>query len=117
MKSNKKADLSIQLIVVIVIALVILVVVLGITSGKLKIFGSSAASCAVRGGECVSSGALASGKCREGSVEIPGTDCELPSKCCQEIFKTDQLKEKGLTSGIDFEDKVVPAAAKDRSLV
>ena len=78
MKSNKKADLSIQLIVVVVIALVILVVVLAITSGKLKVFGSTAAKCTARGGECT--GRYDSTKqefiCNEGSVYIPGTDCD-----------------------------------------
>ncbi len=113
MKSNKKADLSIQLIVVVVIALVILVIVLAITSGKLKIFGKTAASCETRGGDCKVKGELSDGKCREGSVEIPGTDCEASEKCCQEIFKSDQLKEKGATSGIDFEDKAGPATNPD----
>ncbi len=117
MKSNKKADLSIQLIVVIVIALVIMVVVLAITTGKLKIFGTTAAKCESRGGECMAGGTLTTSKqCPEGAVEIPGTDCELPSKCCQQIFKSDQLKEKGATSGIDYEDKAGPTAEKERSL-
>lgn len=107
---NKKADLSIQLIVVIVIALVIMVVILAITTGKLKIFGSTAASCAARGGEmpCRTS------QCSSGSVNIPGTECEPDKYCCQKIFEEDPLKPKTATSGIDFEDKAGSAAERDR---
>ena len=112
MSFKKTADLSIQLIVVVVLALVILLVVLGITTGRLKIFGKTAASCAARGGEkCYSN------KCPDGYVSLPGTECDDTGfpLCCQKIFE-DNTKSLSGTSGIDFEDKAGPAADKANNL-
>ena len=83
MSFKKKADLSIQLIVVIVLALVILLVVLGITTGKSKIFGKTAASCAARGGEKDCRSLACDSKIE---VNIPGTECEPDRYCCQKIL-------------------------------
>jgi hypothetical protein len=95
-KMKKKADLSITMIVAVVIALVLLLVVLGITTGRLKLFGKTTNSCPSRGGECDSS-------CTSNEVEIPGTSCtDDGEKCCQKVYDDQILTPK--TTGQDIPD-------------
>lgn len=91
---GKKADLSINLIIVAIIALLVLIVTIFIFSGKMKVFGSSTDSCASKGGKCVlgvyTEDCLKSGTCDcsgENNIAIYGTDCEKSkSICCKQVF-------------------------------
>ena len=96
---NKKADLSINLIIVAIIALLVLVVSIFIFSGKMKIFGSSTDTCASKGGKCspigsgFDSNCIKSGSCEcpesmgQNTIFISGTDCEKNSQiCCKQVF-------------------------------
>lgn len=94
---NKKADLSINLIIVAIIALLVLVVSIFIFSGKMKIFGNSSDSCASKGGKCTSSGytsdCIKFGTCEcpesvgTNAIFISGTDCEKNSAiCCKQVY-------------------------------
>lgn len=65
MISNKKADMSIQLIIVAAIALIVLVVMIFIFSSKINIFGKGVSTC--------------QGVCVSGNKDTGYNDCQNPS--------------------------------------
>lgn len=96
---NKKADLSINLIIVAIIALLVLVVSIFIFSGKMKVFGTASDSCASKGGKCTSfvntvydSNCIKAGTCScpdtmENAIFIQGTECEKSNQiCCKQVY-------------------------------
>ncbi|MFC1691541.1 hypothetical protein ACFL0W_05165 [Nanoarchaeota archaeon] len=83
---QKKADLSLNMIIVAVIALVVLVVILVIFSGKISLFGKGVASCTDKGGICLPGDQIGLGhRCPQGYATISGTDCSKQGEmvlCC-----------------------------------
>jgi hypothetical protein len=85
---NKKADLSLNIVIIAVIGLIVLIVLAVIFSGKLSMFGKSTSNvsgsyenkCAIAGRECLPAGdcAKANGVKSDGSF----SDCVSPSECC-----------------------------------
>ena len=51
--SNKKGDLSLNLIIVAIVALIVLVVIVTIFTGKLGIFRQQSDMCEKNGGKCI----------------------------------------------------------------
>jgi len=75
-KTNKKADMSIEVIVIAVIALVVLVVLIVIFLRGGANLNKGTSDCAARQGVCAPS-------CGEGFTEVAATDCNgWRNKCC-----------------------------------
>ena len=104
----KRADLSLNVIIIAVIGLIVLIVVVAIFSGKMTIFQKGLKSCAGQGGKCScfvakSDGGLdrwdeTSNPCPDNSRGCPenwgpleGTDCNSDKKegndlCCIKVL-------------------------------
>jgi len=78
---TKKADISIQVIVIAIIALIVLVVLVLIFTGKITSFSTGVSSCADKGGVCVPD---AQSCIREGKSAVRGlcTKAEGGTYCC-----------------------------------
>jgi len=85
---NKKADLSLNVIIIAVIGLIVLIVLAVIFSGKLSMFGKSTSNvsggyenkCQIAGRECLGAGVCAT----DNGIKSEGTfsDCPSPKECC-----------------------------------
>lgn len=102
----RKADLSLNVVIVAVIALIVLIVVVAIFAGKMDLFQKGVRSCASQGGHCSCwSGFGADGSpnwldkmCTVGKMECPdnwapveGTDCNVDGVkdndlCCIKVL-------------------------------
>lgn len=93
----KKAELSINVIIVAILALLVLVILIYIFSGKLSAFGKETESCTSKGGSCMQSTVFSSTCLTDGTCECPqtdgnyiyirGTDCDKKSSiCCKKVF-------------------------------
>ena len=85
---SKKADLSLNVIIIAVIGLIVLIVLAVIFSGKLSMFGKSTSNvsggyenkCALPGRECAPNGCAGID-----GIKVEGTswnDCPAPGECC-----------------------------------
>jgi len=85
-KNNKKADMSIWIIVTAALALMVLVILAAILTGRIKIFSESLQSCAAKQGSCEK----LSEKwptCPDNKALITNTDCETKKQiCCVQVF-------------------------------
>lgn len=77
---DKKADMSLALIVAAVIALIVIVVALAIFGKGTGESAKTLESCVARGGECKSVVA-----CPSDSATIPNVDCPSGAICCLKI--------------------------------
>ncbi|MEK6950048.1 MAG: hypothetical protein AABX34_07530 [Nanoarchaeota archaeon] len=77
---NKKADMSIALIVAAVIALIVLVVALAIFGKGTGEAAKTLSDCKSRGGEC-----LLSVKCPNDQAQIPNVKCDIGWICCLKV--------------------------------
>lgn len=78
----KKADMSIQMLVVIVLALVVMAVLIAIFVGKAKIFGKTIGeTCEEKGGVCINP---QTESCPSDKPLKAVTNCKTDSKCSQE---------------------------------
>lgn len=100
-KKFKKADLSINMIIVAAIAIIVLLVVVMMFSGKMRIFGRAMQSCESSGGHCSGTIDYNCETNKEGCKDacsttnpdkyiiIRNTDCEENGAkriCCKEIY-------------------------------
>jgi len=106
----KKADLSLNMIVVAVLLIIVLVVMVAIFTGKMNLFQKGLKSCASQGGKCSCfnganpvnadgsinwiTGSCTDGKnqgCPDGWGGVEGTDCNSDKKdgndlCCIKVI-------------------------------
>jgi hypothetical protein len=78
---KRKADLSVNVIIVAALALVVFVVLAAIFTNKTRDFSSTLSSCTSKQGQCLAS-------CEGGSM-IGNTDCEKEkpgTSCCVKVF-------------------------------
>ena len=102
---DKKADISMNMIIVAALAMLVLIVVVMLFSGKMRIFGNTMQSCEAQGGECSGTTVVISCDPENGIyknckiacsqtnpnnyVILQGTDCEADNKkeiCCKQIL-------------------------------
>ena len=77
----KKADLSINIIIIAAICLIVLIIVIAIFGSNIRKWGIGIADCKVRGGECKSS-------CNDAyETEVINTNCKSPQYCCVKILE------------------------------
>jgi hypothetical protein len=75
----KKADLSIQVIVVAAISLVVLIILVVIFAGQARNGTNNLNNCENKGGNC---NTAASAPCPDGSFQMIGLSCAKDKKCC-----------------------------------
>lgn len=90
MKKNKKADLSINIIIIAAIALLVLVVLIAIFTGRMNIFSKESQNCESIGGKCTDE---SNPNCGEDDlqnypVEYRAAKCETGGVCCTVGEKT-----------------------------
>lgn len=76
---RKKADLSLNTIVVAAIGLTVMVILIVMFIGKARLFGKGVSSCTEKGGECVAGFTVC---LNTGGVTISGTDCDDSGQVC-----------------------------------
>jgi flagellar basal body-associated protein FliL len=96
MLPSKKADMSLQVIIVAVIGIVVLVVLVMMFSSKARSFGTATTSCVAKGGHCTAD-------CASNEIEHYGTDCAARAKdgledatakrCCAAFYETEKKTE------------------------
>lgn len=91
--SQKKADLSLNLIVMAIIALLVLVIIIYLFSTQSGRTAKGFTGCAERGGTCenkqpaATGSSVLSGDCPDNTIRIPGefSDCAKEQICCKKI--------------------------------
>ena len=83
-KLNKKADMTIWIIVTAALALMALVVLATILAGRTRIFSENLQSCAAKQGQCKE-------KCELNEALVTNTNCPEGAdpkykKCCVQVF-------------------------------
>ena len=114
MKYVKKAELSIEFIVLAAIALIFLIVVGIVMTGKIGSFSSSLSDCKNKGGECVKEGAC--------YATESGFTCDKGNVCCLNTCtaKGGECKPEteGQSSGCaDGEERIYTGVCQESALV
>jgi hypothetical protein len=83
---KRKADLSVNVIIVAALALAVFVVLATLFTNKSKDFSSGINSCASKQGKCT--GTENQKECGQGQATIPNTNCEKEKKgiCCVQVL-------------------------------
>ena len=81
---SRKADLSVNTIIIIALGLMILVIMTVVISGRVKMFTKSADSCADKGGVCEANFATCADK---GGATVTVKECQDKGQVCCVIFK------------------------------
>lgn len=74
-KSRKKAELSIEMMVLIALALIFLIIVAFVMTGKIKIFSKGLGDCETKSGKCMDKEESCYGT-------VTGFDCADKKICC-----------------------------------
>ena len=88
-KNNKKADMSIWIIVTAALALMALVVLAAILTGRIRIFSESLQSCAAKQGRCEPISDAKFPTCPNDKALVTNTDCDTKKTkeiCCVQVF-------------------------------
>jgi hypothetical protein len=92
--NNRKADMSINLIVVAAIALLVMIILIALFASKIGQFGKQGDSCANKGGICMASCEDPPSSAPEGNyISIPAKGCDTSKKyCCLLLGGVDKEK-------------------------